>query len=563
MTPQNPEARARQLLSEHNGHSADPPTPDGAGSTSLEKPSEPAKPSTQKKQKDIARALLDTALAACSLVRYAGRPYAVVKQGSQWAGVFGPPGTAQSFSGGQLRRSIVRLARLLPEGRIIGKDVADRVLLHLEAEADHGEVIPLSLRFRHIPDHPQGPRVYLDLGRADARCVEITAAGWTITEQIPPGVAFLRSHTVGELPIPRRSGCLADLAGILALPPESREFRLVLGWVLGLPFDSSIRPGLLLLGPPGIGKSTCLRLATSVWEPSPAHYLGSALGRKHDDDQVRALHHAVPLWDNLSGVSAATSDLLCCIITGSSLEGRRYYSNADIDTHPITRPVGLSSIGMPAGLRPDALDRLVTVELPPVAHRIEDAALQARFDQAHPTVLGAACDAVSAALAWRTRVSTPTQYRMASYATVLTALDAATTAGALPGCPGGLLDAYDATLREVRQRTAAEDAFGGPLLTFMESLPKRKINDTTWGTTWQGTASALLAAVTGQPGVDLRAPGWPGTARRLPTVLAHLQHGLAEIGLSWQVLPTKLHGRTQYLLTLRGQDGEGALPWSR
>ena len=211
--------------------------------------------------------------------------------------------------------------------------------------------------------------------------------------------------------------------------------------------------------------------------------LGSAFGCNYAEDQVRALHRAVHLWDNLSKVSGDTSDLLCCLVTGTAIEGRKYYSNADLDRNPIRRAVGLTAIGMPAGLRPDALDRLIAVELPPLAHRIADAQLQERFDRAHPALLSATYDAVAAALAGRALAPELTQYRMAAYAGVLAALDSVTAVGGLPGCPRGLLDAYDSSLREFRQRTAAEDAFGGPLLEFMRTQRNRKmVRDNGWET---------------------------------------------------------------------------------
>ena len=93
----------------------------------------------------------------------------------------------------------------------------------------------------------------------------------------PDGVMFRRSVTTRELPVPVHGGNLSALAEILALPPDTREFKLILGWVLALPFNSSVLPGLLLIGAPGYGKSTRLRLTTSVWEPSPDDFAGVSI----------------------------------------------------------------------------------------------------------------------------------------------------------------------------------------------------------------------------------------------------------------------------------------------
>jgi hypothetical protein len=177
---------------------------------------------------------------------------------------------------------------------------------------------------------------------------------------------------------------------------------------------------------------------------------------------------------------------------------------------------------------------------------------------------------------------------MAAYAQVLAAIDVATNAEALAGCPVGLLDAYAKTLSEARQRTAAEDAFGGPLLALLrvnqravalavtreagvnlEALERGTDVDREQADAlvslcpgqWKGKASELLnalenglpqAGLVGYRGmVDRKAPGWPSTPRRVPEVLAHLQDGLAELGVTWET--TTVRGSTRYSFTLRGE----------
>jgi hypothetical protein len=80
---------------------------------------------------------------------------------------------------------------------------------------------------------------------------------------------------------------------------------------------------------------------------------------------VRASYRAVPLWDNLSGVSNTTSDLLCTLITGSGREVRQLYTTGDLDTTAIQRPVGLTAVGTPAGLLAGALDQPVVGDAAP------------------------------------------------------------------------------------------------------------------------------------------------------------------------------------------------------
>lgn len=505
------------------------------------------KPAPPKKS-DV-RKLIDHFATTHHLVHNQGQAYIIPGRSGPPYPFDGPPGVAQPF-GAPLRRKIVQVSRVSSEVKLVSRAAAETVMLHLEAVAFGGEETPIALRFA------QGAAescVRLDLGRADGRVLVIRPDGWEVLGaelgggapgEPPRGVVFRRSHATRPLPIPTRGGRLVELAELLALDADDVVFKALLGWAVGLPFVASVRPGVLLVGPPGTGKSTRLRLVASLVEPSGLDALGSAFGRNHADDQVRALHRAVPLWDNLTSVSGDTSDLLCCLVTGTAREGRLLFTNNDMSTAPIARPVGLTAVGVPAGLRPDALDRLIVLEAPPVPARIEDAEVQRRFDAAHPRLLGALADAVAAALRWRDRVAPPTEYRMAAHARVLAAVGAAVKAGELGGCPAGLLDAYAEVVRQRAQRTAADDTFGAALLALLEAR----------GGQWKGKAGELLyATAMHAPYTEQRLPGWPSSPRRVPEVLNHLRDGLAALGVTWTT--STVVGSTRYTFAQRPAEG--------
>lgn len=474
--------------------------------------------------------------ATCDLIHDHGRPFAVPRESSE---LLGPAGVAIPF-GGELRRQVARVSQLLP-GPPVTRTTVDTVLMHLEGDAFRGPATPVALRFHH---DPAAARVVIDLARPDGYAVTIDGTGWTVGPP-PPGVVFRRSHATLPLPDPVRGGRLDELAGILDLDPDGVPFRALVGWIVGLPFAASVRPGLLLIGGYGYAKTTRLRLGTSVLEPSPASALGSTFGRNVDDDQVRATHRAVPLWDNLTSVTGLISDAFCCLVTGTALEKRSLYSNNELVTVAIARPVGLTAVGVPAGFRPDALDRLIVVEAPPPTARKADAEIQAGFDAAHPRLLGAVCDAVVATLALMPTVPAPGEHRMAAHAHVLAAIDAATRSGYLPGMPGGLLDAYGGLSRLTKQRTAADDTFGSALLALLEAAP---------GGQWAGRATELLTAASMHAALgDRNTPGWPTSPRRVPEVLGQLRDGLSSLGVAWTT--TTARGKTRYAFTLAEEPG--------
>jgi hypothetical protein len=514
------------------------------------------------------RVLYSMFATAYDLTHADGRAFATPRVGPEdgappWVG---PRGVAQPL-GDQMRRKIVKAARLGAVDRqrlMLSRADADRVLLQLEADAFDGPPTPLALRAHYQPDPRSesedviGSSVVIDLGDQSGRVVVIDSSAWSIDPAPPilgagpasgPGhrrLVFTRSHATKPLPEPIPGGRLVDLAPLLGLDPAGQNFAALLGWVLGLPFDDgrgTVRPGLLLTGPPGSGKSTTARLTVSIVEPSDTAALGSGFGRNVDDDKVRALHRFAPVWDNVGSVSHAVSDALCSLVTGSAREARKLYSDAELSAVPVRRPVALTAVGVPPGLQPDALDRLVHLELEPVAERLPDAELQARFDTLQPWFLGALCSAVSAALDYVRLIPPPTQYRMASHAHVLAALDAAIgdgdprVSGLLPATSAGLLAAYDAVTRRVKERTAADDVFGSAVLALLEVRGGR----------WEGKASELIREAGMYANVGDRAVGWP-SPRGVPTALGQLREGLALAGVTWST--RTLQGTTRYALAL-------------
>jgi energy-coupling factor transporter ATP-binding protein EcfA2 len=467
--------------------------------------------------------------------------------------------------------------------------LANNVLAHLDAEACNKPPTPLTLRFCHRASLPGDEYIHVDLGRDDGKRITIKLHDWQVRSyrsnpqqyrllhDDPP---FRRSHTTRGLPDPEQDGCLNEFVELLSLDPGSDDARLLTAWVLWLPFESSIRPGVVLTGPPGSGKSTRLLLATSIWEPTDEHGLGGWLGRDPKGDLIRAGHRAIPLWDNVSDVSGTVSDLICTIITGTALEARELYSDTGLSTFRVRRPIGLTAVGLPPGLRPDAMERLIHIELDGVDKPIDPPDLWAKFEKMHPLLLGAFCDAVSAVMAWKKMVRCPEGYRMAGFAHALAAYDAAVEAGDLYDCPTGLLDAYAHALKGNREMLAVEDVFGAALLAQMRTKPVAgqdaelaeqypeitllNLGSRVWPeVTAKGIMDELAKgparpAPSGFDAVRVGGPGWPRSARGVPTRLNHLQSGLRELGLTWTTRP--LHGSKHYTFTLREVEPHAGWP---
>ena len=115
------------------------------------------------------------------------------------------------------------------------------------------------------------------------------------------------------------------------------------------------KPVMMPHGTHGSGKSTFQEFDKQVVDPSaaPTTAFPNSLA-----ELVQELDHSyLTFFDNVSEISALTSDTLCRVVTGSGLI-RGVYSDDEDFIYNMTRAVGFNGINVTA-TRPDLLDRLL------------------------------------------------------------------------------------------------------------------------------------------------------------------------------------------------------------
>lgn len=269
----------------------------------------------------------------------------------------------------------------------------------------------------------RGDELHVDLGDAAGTTIRVTRDGWAV-EQVP--TTFRRTRASHALPVPERSSTgdpRDEFAAVLSLDANGETFRAVWGWLVASWFTDIARPVLWCTGLQGSGKSTRARMALSLVDPAPA--LGGTLGKSARDDSTVAAGRHVPTWDNIGAVSAATSDLLCRIVTGVTDEERLMYEQGQTFAMTYKRAAIATSILLPHGLQADAVERLLVVDFkrPGEAQRRTELEIWRRFAEIQPRVLGALLDDVAAVLRHRDTVTLDELPRMADYTTILHALD--------------------------------------------------------------------------------------------------------------------------------------------
>lgn len=366
--------------------------------------------------------------------------------------------------------------------------------------------------------------VYLDLGDATWRAVEITADGWRIVTD--PPIRFIRARGARPLPTPTRGGTVDALRDVLGLDAESH--RLIVGWLLGALRPTGPYPVLVLAGEQGSGKSTAARLIRRLVDPHVADL--RAEPRMVDDLMIAAARSRIVALDNVSHIEPWLSDALCRLATGGAISRRQLYTDDEEVIIEAMRPVIITAIA-DVMTRGDLLDRAVSVTLPVLAEgdRRTEADILAAYDAAAPGILGALLDGVARAIRDQAHAVVDRMPRMADWATWC--------AAAAPDL--WIVDAYHAM-----RATAIETALDGdPLAVAIRRLSMP----------WAGTAADLLALLD-PPG--RRPRGWPESPRGMSAALRRLAPHLRRVGIDVEMYREAGSGRRLVRLDRRAPDDD-------
>jgi hypothetical protein len=242
----------------------------------------------------------------------------------------------------------------------------------------------------HIRVGGLGDRLYLDLGDATWRAVEIDATGWRAIEN--PPVRFRRAAGMQPLPVPVAGGSVEMLRPFLNVQSDD-DFVLVVAWALAVLRNRGPYPVIVLSGEQGSAKSTFSAILRALLDPNTAPL--RALPREDRDLFIAASNGHVLAFDNVSGLPAWISDTLCRLATGGGFAVRQLYTDQDEVLFEAARPVILNGIE-DIVTRPDLADRAVflTLEQIPEERRRPEQELWAAFEAERPRILGVLLDTV-------------------------------------------------------------------------------------------------------------------------------------------------------------------------
>jgi hypothetical protein len=397
----------------------------------------------------------------------------------------------------------------LANDRAPNADTLSQVLATLDARARFdGDVRDVFLR-----TGAHEGKIYLDLGDASWRTVEIDGDGWRVRPRTP--VPFRRQKGMLALPEPVRGGSIEALRPFLNVA-RHEDFILIVSWMLAALRPKGPYPLLALAGEPGAAKSTAAKAIRSLVDPNVAALRSAP--REERDVWIAAKNASALAYDNLSSIPIWLSDALCRIATGGGYAARQLGTDAEETLFDLSRPIVLTAVGDVIH-RSDLADRAIMIELKRIDEQLrrDEETLHRALAEARPAILGALLDALSHGLANADK-DLPSQLpRLADFALWASRCEGAFAEG------GAVMAALKNNAADAAENVLESDPVCVAVLAFLDGENSGH---------WRGTAAELLGALRPHAAEGARGRDWPRTPRAMSSSLRMAQHLLAKRGVT-------------------------------
>jgi hypothetical protein len=238
-------------------------------------------------------------------------------------------------------------------------------------------------------------------------------------------------------------------------------------------------------------------------------------------------------YDNLSGIRAEVSDMLCRLSTGGGFSIRALYSDDEERIFSYTRPVMLAGVEDVAG-RHDLADRTTSLTLDHIPDLKKKAMskLLAVFTSARPSILGRLLEIASHGLRDLPVTQLDKLPRMADFALWMAACET------VEWSAGTFARAYAANKEALAAASFEADIVAGLVLEMLAD-----------GNGWEGTAKSLLTQVDNRASdQQKRAKSWPKTPHAMAGRLRRASEILRAQGWTVEFVRTPGGNRTRTII---------------
>ena len=356
--------------------------------------------------------------------------------------------------------------------------------------------------------------IWYDLADRNWRAVRIAPGDWTLVED-PPCLFRRYAHQRDQVE-PVRGRNLQDLLEFINVPDELHRL-LLLVYLVSCYVPDIPHPIPDLHGSQGSGKTTLFRMLRRLVDPSRIEVL--SFPRSGTELVQQLSHHWCAYFDNVGALQAWTSDMLARAVTGEGFSKRELYSDDEDVIYNFRRCVGLNGINVVAR-KPDLLDRCILFQLDTIdpGRRRPEKELWSRFEQARPSLLGAAFDVLAKAMAILPGVHLGSFPRMADFVEWGCAISEA-----LGHSQDDFLRAYEANITSRNDEVLLSHPIATAAVALMEDRD-----------TWEGTPSDLLEDLDRKAKdehLDVTGRHWPKAAHILTRRLNEVRPNLAAAGI--------------------------------
>ncbi|MDC0739390.1 PriCT-2 domain-containing protein [Cognatishimia sp. SS12] len=368
----------------------------------------------------------------------------------------------------------------------------------------------------HLRVARKGDRIYVDLCDADDRVLAISADDIELIEgDTECAVVFRRSR---QLPIALADGSLEDIRSMVNMDDD--QFVVFMACAVKMFFPDTPSPIVNLIGEYGSAKTSTTRVLRSLIDPVSA--MVAPGGEKPDDVLIRAWHNYVLTLENMSDLTKL-SDTLCGITTGMGFEVRQLFTNGDLFSIWVRRPVIVNGID-PSKYAADLISRMVEIELEKPEKRMLESEFEQRLFETAPRMFMGAVGLVVEVLKLLPKID-PHEFadnvRLAEFGAIGEA-----TARVLGKEPGWFI-AMMVEAQDIAQDEAADDSTTMQALNAMQEPIIRR------GKFW-GTPQELLGEMhQSAEAFGINSGRLPQTAATLSRELNQLKPSLRKRG--WQI----------------------------
>jgi hypothetical protein len=315
----------------------------------------------------------------------------------------------------------------------------------------------------HVRVAGDGEDIYVDLCDRDWHAVRVTPTGWTIVQS--PPVRFRRTRGMCTLPFPARGTSIDALRPFLNV--RKSDFVLIVAFVLAALWPRGPYPILTLYGEQGTAKTNLIRRLRKLVDPNEVEI--SALPATARDLFVAAGNVHMQTFGNISKLTDAISDNLCCLATGGGWRTKQNFKDIDEILFTGARPIAVEGITSFAQ-RGDFQDHAIILLLDRLSEHITERELDAAFERQQAGIFGALLDLLVQGVRALPETHLAHPPRMADFAHLAVACG---------------LDTFEAAYAANRQAAVdvilAHDPLAQALLKFVPQEHE-----------WRGTAQELL-----------------------------------------------------------------------